>query len=631
MLLDVIKIFLYFGTLVLGLNGAGLLLNSAIFKRKNYIETNIICGLVFFSFLIGILLALNLFDIKIILLFIVIGLIFTILNKKKLYNFDNKNLIIIFLLAIVFLISIKNNFYSIDDLHGYFFSINNFIINNGLYETDLRHRDYFTFPFFSTINALFISTSDFYSAWFFDIFFGSLIILFTIKRNIKSKKIHFFALACFVIFFSFVTTQETNSAKIIITALTLANLFEIEKYHKKNGEVLYIFILSILLIILKFITFASFLNLFICFIFLNKIYKKRINLSNILFSTIFALIIILPWMIYNFQVFATPLGELMNSPYHYYDNDYFKDLNFKFVHQITFFKFLYTRQIIFILILFTLYFLLCKDDIYFKSALVISFVIFYIYLASIMYSDKSNFLRYANPFFAAITCYLFVKIFNQINLENLNLKVFFVGILLIFLCIRINQNITIFAHHALNNIKYIIKNDYDNYYKSAQKYFDIKEIYPKNYEIDLKNISDKIKNDNFILLISRPYLFDFKKHKKIDYIEFGYGYALTKDKYPLLKNKSMKKNFIKRRNLKFLLVEKINEGSYSGFIDNHENSLIIKNLKKNKNNIHDIYGRSLRSYTDELLYDDFIEFLINNISEEAIYDNSYFSIYEIKY
>ena len=204
MLLDVIKIFLYFGTLVLGINGAGLLVNSTIFKRKNYIETNIICGLVFFSFLIGILLALNLFDIKIILLFIVIGLIFTILNKKKLYNFDNKNLIIIFLLTIVFLISIKNNFYSIDDIHGYFFSINNFIINNGLYETDLRHRDYFTFPFFSTINALFISTSDFYSAWFFDIFFGSLIILFTIKRNIKSKKIHFFALACFVIFFSFV-------------------------------------------------------------------------------------------------------------------------------------------------------------------------------------------------------------------------------------------------------------------------------------------------------------------------------------------------------------------------------------------------------------------------------------------
>jgi len=49
--------------------------------------------------------------------------------------------------------------------------VNNFIINNGIYEADFRHRDYFSFPFFSAINALFVYTSNFYSAWFFDIFF----------------------------------------------------------------------------------------------------------------------------------------------------------------------------------------------------------------------------------------------------------------------------------------------------------------------------------------------------------------------------------------------------------------------------------------------------------------------------
>ena len=75
--------------------------------------------------------------------------------------------------------------------------------------------------------------------------------------------------------------------------------------------------------------------------------------------------------------------------------------------------------------------------------------------------------------------------------------------------------------------------------------------------------------------------------------------------------------------MKFLLIEK----KYL----KHENSLIIQNLKNNNNVIHDIHGRSLRSYKDELLYDDFIEFIFNYIDKETLYTNNYFSIYEIKY
>ena len=151
--------------------------------------------------------------------------------------------------------------------------------------------------------------------------------------------------------------------------------------------------------------------------------------------------------------------------------------------------------------------------IFFKSTLIFSFIIFYIFLGSIMFSDKLNYYRYFNPFFSSIVCYFFIKIFNHIKFENFNLKIF-IGILLIFLCIRINQNITIFVHYALNNIKYIFKNDYNEYYKSVQKFEEINEIYPKTYERSLKDISNKIKDNNFILLISRPYLFDFKKIKK---------------------------------------------------------------------------------------------------------------------
>jgi len=78
MLLDTIKIFLCFTILILGINGAGLIVN------------NIVCGLIFFSFLIGTLLAINLYNIKIILFFIVIGLIFSIINREKIFNFEKK-------------------------------------------------------------------------------------------------------------------------------------------------------------------------------------------------------------------------------------------------------------------------------------------------------------------------------------------------------------------------------------------------------------------------------------------------------------------------------------------------------------------------------------------------------------
>ena len=130
-------------------------------------------------------------------------------------------------------------------------------------------------------------------------------------------------------------------------------------------------------------------------------------------------------------------------------------------------------------------------------------------LCSNYFSDESNFLRYIQPFFAANAIYLFIKIFNKINFEELNLKYILIFFTICLLSVRINQNITVYIHHAINNLNFLLNNNYENYYKKSQKYFNTEEIYPSNYSTELNQLSSKVKNSDLLLFISRPYLFNF--------------------------------------------------------------------------------------------------------------------------
>jgi len=192
-LINIINLSFLFLIIFFGVINIGVISNKLIFKIDDYIENNIILGLLSLCFITGICLSFKLFDLYIIKGLIIISyLIFFFYPKNKfsfkIFKIDK--LIVLLILIFTFFSSLKNNFYTLDDINGYFFTINNYITKFNIYNTDLRARDYFAYPFYHVFNALFISISDFYSAIFFDIFFGSSIILFTIL--FKNTKILFY-------------------------------------------------------------------------------------------------------------------------------------------------------------------------------------------------------------------------------------------------------------------------------------------------------------------------------------------------------------------------------------------------------------------------------------------------------
>lgn len=623
-LIETFKISFLFLLVFVGVFNIGKISNKLIFKNKDYFEINLILGLITLSFFISTTLSLQIFDLYIVKTIILISFLSFFYFKKN-FSLKLDNLIICIILLFIFFSSLKNNFYTLDDINGYFHAINNYISKYSIYNPDLRHRDYYSYPFYYAFNSLFVSISNFYSATFFDIFFGSSIILFTSLRNIKYNRIYS-SIALLVIFLSYITLLETNSPKILVIAILIAILFELEKFYKNKSSLIYISILSSLLITLKFTNMASFTNILIAIFLIKKIFKKEIR-HVVLFKAILCfLILILPSSIYSFQLFLTPLSEIINSPYHYFQNENYQSLKIIFTRDASFFQFLITRQILLTLILFLIYFIYCKEDIFFKISLFFSVIVSYLFFAAIIFSDESNFLRYIQPFFAANTLYLFIKIFNQVNFEKLNLKYFLIFCTICIISIRINQNVSVYVHYSINNLKFILNNNYDQYYKNSQKYFEIKEIYPKNYLEELNQLSSKVKNSNLILIISRPYLFNFNKYPNniIEYIEYGYGYTLVKKTYPLLEGKYKKDNFFKDRKIKYILIEK-------KYKKQDALKLVKKNILNKNYIIKDIHGRQSRSYLDEFIYDDLMDYILIKSEKKLLEQTKNFELYKLIY
>jgi len=628
-LINIINLSFLFLIIFFGVINIGVISNKLIFKIDDYIENNIILGLLSLCFITGICLSFKLFDLYIIKGLIIISyLIFFFYPKNKfsfkIFKIDK--LIVLLILIFTFFSSLKNNFYTLDDINGYFFTINNYITKFNIYNTDLRARDYFAYPFYHVFNALFISISDFYSAIFFDIFFGSSIILFTSLRNLKNNKI-IKSIALLIIFISYIKFLETNTATILCIAILITILFKLEKFYKNNESLIYIFILSSFLISLKFTNLASFTNILVFVILIEKIIHKKIN-TSLIKAILYSIIFVLPWAIYSFQIFSTPLTELFASPYVYFENDTFKELNIKFTHNINYLEFIINRQILLTLILFLIYFFICKEKIFFKLSLLFSFLISYLVLSLIFFSDNSNFLRYMQVFFAANTLYLFIKIVNEIDNKKVNFKLLIIFFITCILSVRINQNVSNYMHYALNNLNYLFKNDYKTYYHNVKKYHDIEEIYPKNYSFELNDISDYVKSTNLLLIVSRPYLFNFEKNINniIDFVEFKFGYSIVKNPYPLLGDLNEKNNFFRKRNIKYILMEK-------EYIQNNSLQLIMKNILNNNNNniIIDSYGRVTSVFGQEFFYDDLWDFINNKMDKFILKETDRFILYKLNF
>ena len=399
-LIEIFKILSLFLLIFIGIVNVGYISNRLFFKQKNFIEINIIFGILSLSILIGVILSLKIFDIKILFGILSISYLLLFLYKKTAPKnlISSKNIIIYIILLFIICASLKNNFYTLDDLNGYFYLINNFIHKTNLYNADLQHRLYFSYPLFSTLNSLFISVSDLYSSWFFDLFFGTTIILFTLKRNLKENNFFFYSISIVTVFLATTTTQETNTPKLIVIGLLLFTLFELENFYKNNDNLLLVFALSSLLIILKFTNIASFTNCLILILLINKFIKKKILLKEKIKPLRISFLIFLPWFIYSYQTFGTPISSFLSSPYHYLKNYYFLNLNLNLIFKFNLLEYIYSRQLLLCVLLTVAYFLISKSNKFFKLSLIISFLMCLLFYIKISYSDKSNFLDICNLF-----------------------------------------------------------------------------------------------------------------------------------------------------------------------------------------------------------------------------------------
>jgi hypothetical protein len=617
----IIFLFIYFGILNLGY-----IANKSTFKKENNTGLNIVLGFLILSLFSGFSLVFKIFSINKIFIIIILSYLFLFLDKKIFKTiFCFKTKIIFFFLFIISVSSIQNNLYFNDDLHGYFKTINDFIYQTNIYSNELQYRLYYSYPFFLILNSIFISFSDFYSAWFLDLFFGSSLILSILKRNYKLKNKLIFLILSITILMTVLTIQDTNTPKLISIGLILFILFELEKFYNNNKYLVSVLITSSLLIIFKFINIASFTNIMILLILVEKTIKNKIKINELFLPIIVSLLIFLPWTIYSFQIFNSPLTLLMPSEFYYTENNFFKNLQLKYTHGANFFEYIYSRQILLTGFLSIIYFCLNKEKKFFKLSLITSFSICLIFFLITMFSDKSNFLRYMNQFFVSYSAFLIFKIIEEIVKKKINFKSYVVIIFLCLITIRVNQNLTIFIETSFNNIRYLVTKNYDLYYKKANKYFLIEQLYPDKYIVDITKVDSVMNNlsGRTLMIISKPYLFNFKKYEKsIDYIEYQFGYSLTKKPYPIFETTDKKIEFLKKREIKYFLVER----KYL----NHEDGLIKIFIDKNENLILDDFGIEKGSHELTAFYDDLMDLLLNKLNKRVFAENETFIIFEIK-
>ena len=147
-----------------------------------------------------------------------------------------------------------------------------------------------------------------------------------------------------------------------------------------------------------------------------------------------------------------------------------------------------------------------------------------------------------------------------------------------------------------------------------KKSFDYKFIYDYDYENNLNSILKNIdKNNNNLLLISRPYLINkyFFNLKNLTYVEQGSGFILSDINYPLNGSINEKKIFFNKKSIKFIVFEKK--------ICNNLNIAIFKDYKKKSH---------IGSVAQKLFYYDLLN-TIDKINKIKVIENNDFIIWKI--
>jgi hypothetical protein len=120
----------FFIFILIGIANIGRIINKYLLKDLDKLYLNITYGISFLAFFIGLLLCLNIYNVKFIIFLLISSFLLKIfqLNLNKIKALINKKeLIVKILILLSFLISVKSLYFSVDDISGYFFTITKYI------------------------------------------------------------------------------------------------------------------------------------------------------------------------------------------------------------------------------------------------------------------------------------------------------------------------------------------------------------------------------------------------------------------------------------------------------------------------------------------------------------------------
>jgi hypothetical protein len=555
---------LIFIFIFIALENLGKKINKYFLRDDNRAYINLVYGVSLLSLFVLVLASLNLFNTKVIIIFLVFVSFIELFNHnfyKKFFKFCIYNFFISFFIILIFFSTIKSMHYSYgDDLSGYFYTISKYINGRDTIKSNL-HENFREYHISSLqlINAIFVYLSDFYSTNFFDRFFGFLITILIVNHIAgDNKKIKFFLILLSIL--TIISVNETASGKIIVIPLSLLLLLKLEEFFNTNDEnkILQIFVISLTLFVLKPISIISLTNILFLIILSYKICNGKIDLKKLFKNFFFIFFLIIPYLFYNYKINFSYLPTILSdSKYYYTNNIYFTQIYAEINGKENVLDYYFNIHNCLILFLAFLNFIFIKKKKIFNFFIFISLILFQFLICINLYPDSYNQLRYALPFYQSLFIYLFLSNIEYFKKENLK-KYYIIFFISLFLATRINLNITINSKLIFNDfLLYFEKQSTSNL--KSQKSFEYKFIYDYDYENNLNSILKNIdKNDNNLLLISRPYLINkyFFNLKNLTYVEQGSGFVLSDINYPLNGSIDEKKNFFNKKLIKFIVFEK---------------------------------------------------------------------------
>jgi len=613
---------------VLGIENIGCNFNRFFLKDSDKLYLNLVYGICFLVFFIGILLCLNIYNVRTVIILLTFSFILKIINfnfcRLKL-NIIYKELILITIALILLLISIKTVNFNYDDLSGYFFTIAKYINGREYVKHNLNEsfREYYLSPL-HIINGIFVYLSNFYSANFFDRFLGFLLTILIVNDKIITNSIIKKNLLILISLLSVITINETASGKLIVIPFTLLLLFKIEEFYllKKENNLLHILLIASTLYLLKPISIISFANIFFVILLINKILRKLIDLKKLFLYFFITLIFLMPYLVYSYKIdFGVLPNILINSKYYFFNNEYFKSLNLKIINQQTFINYYFiSRQNYLIIILAIINLIILKKKYYLNVNILFSLIIFESILSFQLYPDNYNQLRYSLPFYQSL--FIFILINNYNNLKKIKLNFTFLFYLsTIVLALKINSNFSINSKLILYDLNFLFTNDYENIYSKYKKFTKVEKVYDYNYSEDLNEILYFSDENKYLLLISKPYLMNSKNFQKLNlnYVEYGTGFVLSDINYPIYGSYGFKKNFFDKKSIKYIIIEKNINKKFSHL---NYNSLFKEGILNNYNN------RCIECSAQYLFYTDLLN-TVSKIKKIKVKENNHFTIWKI--